>query len=773
MQHPIQSLYELGFSVVPMNIRDGRKVPALPAGYKDNLPVPLELSMQHKEAALYGVLCGGDGGNFMCLDFDLKNANGEDVYTEYLEYLKDTDLALYNKVQLCMARTVSGGYHIYYKTLSPRKGHAYAHHSQPNGKFQPVIETRGTGQIAVLPPSQGYSFTDPEMSLSRVPRLTDAEEEILLNLARTFDQKPVQEYTPSTKSANTQEGDGFLTKWQAEQDFHSLLLQDGYHLVRQTGKYKHYSRPSAKNKRGVDATLIDDKFFYPFSSSISDLPETEKAYSLYRYYGFTRYPMLPDDQRWKHMVKQLSPTTHYPQVEPTPTPPAPAPTDERIFNAVLKYWRDDVDITTENFIKQISNHEKIPLAQAKEIVEKVKFYHADEKGTNQLKGHAKVVNYIKSNYILSTNRIKGTTVIFKKNGEKTNWNKSTIYNELLLAGVSTKMTDVNAIWDDPKMHSIYNPIKDYFEALKKPTDDSQSIKDLVRFITFSDATPVAWAVSMLRKHMIRTVRQVYDTGYANRYCMTLASRKEKIGKSRFVDFLNPLGMEYTATAREDNKDQLVKIVENLFLVFDEIDKFSASDSKVAWLKNFISLQYIQERKSFRLDNEAMKRNATIWATTNRPFLDAEHENSRFIVLSVKSIDWKGYSTMIKLDDLWAEAYYAYLNNEPDDLTQDEEETQYKLQEDWNVYRDAYHVAKVYIKHADEKVPAISLVNQLEYYQIAGRKAVEVTQLERALSKLGFSFVVQGGIKMWSAAVDMEAKRSAIFSGSSFDYATNI
>ena len=131
-----------------------------------------------------GVVCGKISGNLLVLDFDQGGKAFDAFKAKILPELW---------ARLVIERTPSGGVHIFVRSKEPVGGNetlAYEPDVDNEGKWNKLIETRGEGGFCVCAPSQGYMLI--QGSFGNISVLESAEIELLLDAARSFNQKPPQ-----------------------------------------------------------------------------------------------------------------------------------------------------------------------------------------------------------------------------------------------------------------------------------------------------------------------------------------------------------------------------------------------------------------------------------------------------------------------------------------------------------------------------------------------------------------------------------------------------
>jgi hypothetical protein len=229
------------------------------------------------------IVTGAISGNLEVLDFDAP-ALFAPWYTQ----------ALQAGIQgLPVVQTPSGGYHVYYRAPEVLGNQKLA--VRPQGqKYKTLIETRGEGGYVLAPPSNGYVLQDS--NLNAIPTLTVQQRRTLLDLARSFDQRPdepqpVQRRTPRTRrsrrahSGSPRPGDDYNRRG----DVFGLLEKHRWQLVRRTGEETHWRRPG-KSHGTPSATFnyAGSNLFFVFSTNAVPF-EPERSYSRFGVYAMLEH----------------------------------------------------------------------------------------------------------------------------------------------------------------------------------------------------------------------------------------------------------------------------------------------------------------------------------------------------------------------------------------------------------------------------------------------------------------------------------------------------
>lgn len=201
--------------------------------------------------------------------------------------------------------------------------------------------------------------------------------------------------------------------------------------------------------------------------------------------------------------------------------------------------------------------------------------------------------------------------------------------------------------------SHYDPISDYFKAV--PFNGTGHIDKLSSYVQCEDQE--FWQ-TQFKKALVRSIPCGIGT-QENRIVMVLQGAKQETGKSTFIRYLSPWGVSkyYSESPILDGgKDAEFKFAENFILNLEELAGLNNHDQER--LKAIISKRNIKERRAYAVFEVEMPRRCNIWASTNQDAFLQDFENTRWLIFTVKSIDW-GYKGSVNMNDVWAEAYHLY------------------------------------------------------------------------------------------------------------------
>lgn len=271
-----------GICVIPTN---ENKIPCISSWKKYQEEIitieEAETGFDLPYAKSLSVVCGRSSGNLEVIDIDTKYDLTGKLFEKYMQDIADNDQQLHDS--LLVITTRSGGYHLYYRCekiegnqkLAQRPASDDELKANPGDKIRVLIETRGQGGYVVAPPSTGYKI----FSGGEIPTITADQREILLELARSYNdvvEQPKKEYTLNTNSKEF-----FTTPWDdynSRGDIIGLLNRHGWSAVKQTSTRTYFRRPG--KDKGTSGDYIHAlRLFKVFTTS--SIFEVGHAYTHY------------------------------------------------------------------------------------------------------------------------------------------------------------------------------------------------------------------------------------------------------------------------------------------------------------------------------------------------------------------------------------------------------------------------------------------------------------------------------------------------------------
>jgi predicted P-loop ATPase len=240
-----------------------------------------------------------------------------------------------------------------------------------------------------------------------------------------------------------------------------------------------------------------------------------------------------------------------------------------------------------------------------------------------------------------------------KNFERVNYD--TVWRALSKSGSKFPLEKLKSLLRSDYV-TTYNPFESYFDSLptwRSANEEHDPIGDLASYV--KTTTQDFW-VGQFKKALVRQVACALSN-YVNRIVIVLVSEEQSTGKSTFIRFLNPFGLDYyTESPLQSNKDTEFAFVENFIYNLEELSSLSNTD--VNRLKAIISKASIKERKPYAQDAESQPRRCTFWGSTNKDEFLTDIQNTRWLCFTVKEIDWK-YTQEIDINAVYAQAFALY------------------------------------------------------------------------------------------------------------------
>lgn len=235
----------------------------------------LEQMFNHPKVKGLAVIAGAISGNLEIIDVDCKYGI---KWEDYEAKILDADPVLYGKLKII--KTVSNGYHIYYKCeviegnqkLAERPATEEEISKSPMSKQYVLIETRGEGGYVCAPPTPGYQPLDA----NDIPIITIDQRDLLLSIARSFTQL-IEQNVDDKKTDDNYE----VTIWDdfnSKNDVIKILEEIGWTQVSIKDKMILLRRPGQTTSATSGVYFTDTKIFFPHTTS-----------SQFRNVGYTAY----------------------------------------------------------------------------------------------------------------------------------------------------------------------------------------------------------------------------------------------------------------------------------------------------------------------------------------------------------------------------------------------------------------------------------------------------------------------------------------------------
>lgn len=209
------------------------------------------------------IACGEGSGNLEVLDFDEKHDATKTITKRWLTSLSFSP----RELGLPIIKTMSGGYHIYYRLQKTPDGNQKL---ARNNSGEVTIETRGQGGYVIAPPHPSYRvlFND----INNIPVITEEQHEEMIQAAVSLDEMPnVVSFKNFGKiNSSQQDGDRPGDIYEKKTEWLDILTPIGWHSPR-NGKNGIVYLTRAGKKFGVSGALVTseqgNQLFYCFTSS--------------------------------------------------------------------------------------------------------------------------------------------------------------------------------------------------------------------------------------------------------------------------------------------------------------------------------------------------------------------------------------------------------------------------------------------------------------------------------------------------------------------------
>jgi hypothetical protein len=307
----------------------------------------------------------------------------------------------------------------------------------------------------------------------------------------------------------------------------------------------------------------------------------------------------------------------------------------------------------------------------------------------------------------------------------------------------------------------YHPIKEYLEALE--WDGISHIALLASYFKHrhttkeqSDDVFYLW----LRRWLIGCVAKIY-TGAQNP--MLVLDGPQDVGKSYFAAWLaSPLpGYFYQGPINTDDKDCYIRLMSKWLWEVAELGATTRKTDREA-LKYFLSMETVTIRKPYgRMDTIKPALASFIGTVNNEHGILSDPTGSRrFLVVGLTAIDWD-YAKAIDVNQLWAEAYRAYVSGEPCRLTADERQLARAINDEYEVEDPIEDLLRKYFilkPGSVDFLPTTDILDVLESNGLRGtsRRANSMA-LSTTMRKLGCEKGKQGDIRGYAGIARPEPK----------------
>lgn len=239
----------------------------------------LNKQLSHPKASGLAIICGAVSGGLEVVDVDLKNDVSGTLWTRLFDSLADAGFIDLLKI----AKTKSGGYHLYYrceviegnKKLALRGATLQEFKDNPQLKQVVIIETRGEAGYVIAPPTDGYEWTSGTLKVISVD-----QRECLLEICRSFNEIFEHHAVPAASRPEAREyGLSPFEDYNKRGDLVALLTSHGWSLVKDNGTKAVFKRPGNTDSKSSGDYNRDLNWFSVFTTN--SIFEPNRAYQPY------------------------------------------------------------------------------------------------------------------------------------------------------------------------------------------------------------------------------------------------------------------------------------------------------------------------------------------------------------------------------------------------------------------------------------------------------------------------------------------------------------
>src|SRR5579863_3577546 len=260
--------YSLGLAVMPINANKE-------AILKRWTSTRFEPNGNFKQAHGIGLVCGKLSGGVEVVDVDCKYDLTGRLYENYTQDIERVAPGLFSR--LLIQKTRSSGYHLIYRCSTIEGNQKLAQRpateaeKKDKEKIKVLLETRGEGGYICIAPTPGYSFMQGD--LSNIPEITTDEREILLSIARRFQQVYKKPYEQGYSGGGKSPFQDYNDRGKPVE----LLVSHGWQVVITKGSDTYLKRPGTTESKWSADYNTEMKCLYVFSTSTEF--DAEKAYN--------------------------------------------------------------------------------------------------------------------------------------------------------------------------------------------------------------------------------------------------------------------------------------------------------------------------------------------------------------------------------------------------------------------------------------------------------------------------------------------------------------
>lgn len=671
------------------------------------------------------IICGHVSGGLECLDFDNHFNNAGAIIRQFMEIIEVEEII--KKYDLPVEKSPSGGYHIFFRSKIPQGNQKLARKENAKGRPETLIETRGEGGYVIAAPTVNYILKKGDFT--KIAEITDEEREILLTAACSFNEYADQRDYASTSSYvgdDDRPGDEYDKDISSIEEAKRILDEHGW----KTRNGIHYQRPG--KQKGISATFgkVAPEVFYVFSTNASPF-EDRKAYTPWQIYA-----ILEHNFDFETAGKELYKRGYGKKNDNLKV----------VYSKVRQATHKAKKLDAEE-LNDIAEELNIPIKTVFEAAQKASKKYAEEWDYEKLPPIQKAEIFLKNNYKFRNDVISRLPYMSLNGGPWEEMNEHTIFRHMQHENVKFSLEKLRSLLKSNFVEK-YNPFEHYFHNLPE-WDGEDHIASLANHITVEDQE---YFNKMFEKALVRNIACALRPKYYNRIVFTLVSENQEIGKSYFVQWLNPFGSDYyTDEPLKDKKDSRFALCENFIYNLEELDNLSRID--IGKLKATISTRGVKDRLPYAASVSYFPRCCSFWGSTNREEFLVDDQNTRWLVFYVKDIKWD-YSKG-DIHKVWQQAWHLY--KQPDyifDLDKEEGKKRNEKNEDFRVIDFELSIIQKHFEHSEFEWMSNAEIMQAIWDKSEGKIKFNTTpqKLGRLLAQNGFKRRKNGNERGWMVKI---------------------
>lgn len=330
--------------------------------------------------------------------------------------------------------------------------------------------------------------------------------------------------------------------------------------------------------------------------------------------------------------------------------------NHKLKNDLVYNWLHKGKRPKEDEISEICENNQANPERVKVLIDRVFGEYEEEFDYDSFPQVKKVQVWLSKRYDLKFNIVNGQAELSESGyNEFTTINPDEIYRQLSLSSFKYKLNDVKSLMKSAFVKP-YDPILDYLTSTT--FDGKDHIANLARYVTTDDG---GFWEKQFKKSLVRSIACGLGRK-ENRIVMVLHGKKEETGKTTFIRFLSPWGVDKYFTESPiiggNQKDTEIRFSENFMYNIEELAGLSRID--VNKLKADISKKSIKERRAYGSFEITAPRRCNFWASTNQKEFLHDDGNTRWAIFNVVGIRWD-YKQEIDINKVWGQAWNLFNN----------------------------------------------------------------------------------------------------------------